>query len=122
MYNQYDYLLKPNNNTDKIPAGTYTVKIKNIGISQSKNNNDIIITKFEIISGVYCKKPIKYIRTIPTEIQSKSGQFKQKLLQSFISGLGISSFDELDSVIGKIYNINVFYNNHNDYLDISFVN
>ena len=73
MYNQYDYLLKPNNNnTDKIPTGTYSVIIKDINISQSKNNNDIIITKFEIISGVYYKKPIKYIRAIPTEIQSKS--------------------------------------------------
>lgn len=107
---KYDYLLKQNihqQEPEKIPAGTYKAQITKIEVKESKTGNPIIITKFKVVNDF---KTFSYIRTIPTETNSKAGYTKQKLLQEYITGLGIKSLSELDSVVGKRYLVDLSYN------------
>lgn len=116
---KFDFLLKQDppkeQEQEKIPAGTYKTVISDIDVKETKAGNPIIITKFKIlpeqtIKEQYYNKQFKYFRAIPTETNSKAGYIKQKLLQEYITGLGIKSLSELDSVVGKRYLVDLSYN------------
>jgi len=117
----------PENNTKKdfidIPAGTYLCKVKDIKETKSKNNKDLLITKFQVIAGEYKNQVFTYIRALPDKQgianNNKKELYKLGLLNCYLNNLGVMP-DEPEQAINKIFFIGVSYNG--TFTNVDFIN